>query len=110
MATDTCGLQRAKSPARIPIGASWTDIMEEREKMAERYVFLIDIAESLGVPSNPFVNRMMRGGIETIKIRNRETGHPALAVTESVARSIIEAERNPIETIKPEQLFERKGD
>jgi len=79
--------------------------MEAKETMTERYVFLRDIAKHLGTQPDNFVNRILRNGAQTKKVRNPETGHIAHAVTAEEARAIIAAERDIPETMKPEDLF-----
>ena len=105
MASDTRRLQVAQSPCRIPLGVSMSAVQKERERMSDKYVFLLDIADYLGRTSTAIQGQSKRLGLNPILIRREGTGKAALAVTADEARRIIDANVKKAETISPTELM-----
>ena len=77
MVASTRGLCRASSEARIPVSVSMSDVAKEREKAAERYVVLYDLAEYLGVSGVTLTQHAKRNGIRMVKARRPLNGYVA---------------------------------
>jgi len=70
-----------------------------------RYVFVLDLADYLGVNPNALAKRIARAKFATAKIVNEERGRWSAAVTDEDAKAIVEMERGKPRIIKPEELF-----
>lgn len=76
--------------------------------IAERYVFLIDLADYLGRTTTAIHTRVQRLKITPVRVRRAESGKAALAVTASEARRLIEIDTKPAVTITPSELMKEK--
>jgi len=104
MVAHTGGFCRAKSPTRIPLKVSWRELAEEREKMAEKYVYLRDLAKYLKRDRSTLKNRIDRMGGKVYRIRKVASGQDADAVTVEDAKRIMAAEQPAEETVQPEDI------
>jgi hypothetical protein len=105
MVADTGRLCRAKSETRIPLGVSWNEIAKERERMAEKYVFIIDLADYMGRTTTAVQSKATRMKIPITLVRRSVSGKAALAVTVDDAKRIMTADVKLAETVKPKDLI-----
>ena len=94
MVANSGGVCRTKSESRIPLAASWGDVMKAKDETASSYIFITDLAAFLRVRSET-IRRQARGiGVTLATIRNANANNTLCrAVTAPDAKRIIAAIR-----------------
>lgn len=88
----------AKSPRRVALKRP------EEEKVAEKYVFIKELARHMNRERSSLVINARKKGMNFLMVRDPESGRSALALTVADAKRLMDMQPPSVEIVKPEEL------